>query len=143
MVVRLLLGLVKGAVLGAAVGYGAFELGLDGGWGYLVYGAIGFVVGLLVGRPIWSHLFDKEGTIWTSVLKGLVGFGVGIGLYALGHSALGDPVLPLGTQTHRLTEWTYLFGGLVGALYGAWVEVDDAPARKPPADAAKPTRKSR
>ncbi len=127
--VRLILGLLKGAVIGAALGFGAEQIGLEGGWGYVLYGLVGFAVGLFVGRPIWSHLLDKSSTVWTSVLKGVFGFGVGVGLYAIAHKAVGDPALALGGQTHNLTDWTYIFGGIVGAVYGAWVEVDDAPPR--------------
>jgi hypothetical protein len=130
MLLRLLLGFLKGAVIGAGIGYGAYALQMDGAWGYVTYGAVCFVVGLFVGRPIWSHLLDKGSTIWTSVLKGLFGFGVGAGLYALAHKVLGDPRLTLAGETHELTSWTYLFGGAVGALYGAWVEVDDTPPAK-------------
>jgi hypothetical protein len=133
--VRALLGLLKGAVIGAGVGFAAFHLGLEGGWGYLVYGAVGFVVGLLVGRPIWSHAADREGTVWTSVLKGIVGVGIGVGVYALGRFALGDPSFTIAGETRHLTEWTYLFGALVGAIYGAFVEADDAPKKD-----AKPSR---
>ncbi len=126
--VRLLLGLLKGAVVGAALGFGAEQLGLGGGWGYLVYGLVGFVVGLVVGRPVWSHLLDKQSTVWTAVLKGLFGFGVGAGLYALAHKVLGDPMFAIaGAPERPLTGWTYVFGGIVGAIYGAWVELDDAP----------------
>src|SRR6266545_1336355 len=137
--VRLLLGLLKGAAVGAALGFGAEQIGLAGGWGYIVYGLVGFVVGLVVGRPFWSHLLDRKSTVWTSVLKGLFGFGVGAGLYALGHKVVGDPVLALAGQARPLTAWTYLFGGLVGAIYGAWVELDDAP---PPREdgGAKPSK---
>jgi hypothetical protein len=127
--VRLVLGLLKGAVLGAALGFGAEQIGLEGGWGYVLYGIIGFAVGLLVGRPIWSHLLDKTSTVWTSVLKGVFGFGVGVGLYAIAHNAVGDPMVVLAGQHRALTEWTYIFGGLVGGIYGAWVELDDAPAK--------------
>jgi hypothetical protein len=132
--VRLVLGLLKGAVIGAALGFAAEQIGLEGGWGYALYGLVGFAVGLLVGRPLWSHLFDKSSTIWTSILKGLVGFGVGAGLYAIAHKAIGDPMLALAGQSRPLTDWTYLFGGAVGAIYGAWVELDDAPAKKAPDD---------
>ena len=135
--VRLVLGLLKGAVIGAALGFAAEQIGLEGGWGYVLYGIVGFAVGLLVGRPVWSHLIDKGNTIWTSVLKGLVGFGVGAGLYAIAHKAVGDPTLVLGGQSRPFTDWTYVFGGLVGAIYGAWVELDDAPAKKADDEAAK------
>jgi hypothetical protein len=136
--VRLLLGIVKGAVVGGGVGYGAYALGLHGGWGYLVYGVIGFLVGLLVGRPVWSHMLDKSSTIWTSVLKGIFGFGIGVGLYALLHK-VWDPSLTLQGITHTLTDWTFLFGGAVGAIYGAFLELDDAPEPKKPG-AAKPAK---
>jgi hypothetical protein len=129
--VRLLLGLLKGAVIGAGLGYLADRIGLTGGWGTVVYGLIGFVVGLVVGRPIWSHILDRGSTVWTSVLKGLFGFGIGAGLYALASRALGDPVVAFAGEARPLTAWTFVFGGIVGALYGAWVEVDDAPPPKP------------
>src|SRR6187549_3169846 len=103
--VRLLLGLLKGAVLGAGLGFAADKVGLTG-WGYVVYGLIGFVVGLVVGRPIWSHLLDKGSTVWTAVLKGLFGFGVGALLYALGHHAVGDPQIALAGEVRTLTAWT-------------------------------------
>src|SRR5687767_10793919 len=133
--VRLLLGVLKGAAIGAGLGFLVERIGLGGSWGYVVYGLIGFVVGLVVGRPIWSHLLDKSSTVWTSVLKGLFGFGVGAGLFALASKAIGDPVLALAGQARPLTAWTYIFGGIVGALYGAWVEVDDAPPPRTDKDA--------
>jgi hypothetical protein len=133
MALRLVLGLVKGAVIGGALGYGAHELGLDGGWAYVIYGLVGFAVGLFVGRPIWSHLIDKKSTVWTSFLKGLFGFGVGCGLYALAHNVLPDPAITIAGESHTLSQWPYLFGGIFGALYGAWIEVDDAPVADPDA----------
>jgi hypothetical protein len=135
---RLVLGLIKGAILGAGVGYGAYYMGFDGGWNYVTYGLVGFIVGLFVGRPIWSHLLDKTSTVWTAIMKGLFGAGIGIGLYALTHKVLGDPKLTLlDYGTHAITDWQFLFGGAVGALFGAWIEVDDAPPAKDDKDAAK------
>jgi hypothetical protein len=122
--------LLKGAVIGGGLGFGAYQAGLGPGWAYPLYGLIGFLVGLVVGRPIWSHLLDKGSTVWTAVLKGLFGFGVGAGLYALGHHALGDPAIAIAGEVHPLTAWPMIFGGIVGAIYGAWVEVDDAPPPK-------------
>ena len=128
--VRLLLGVLKGAAIGAGLGFLVEQIGLAGVWGYMIYGVIAFTVGLVVGRPIWSHIMDRSSTVWTAVLKGLVGFGVGAGLYALASKALGDPSLTIAAEARPLTAWTYLFGGIVGALYGGWVEVDDAPPPK-------------
>jgi hypothetical protein len=134
--VRLVLGLVKGAVIGGGLGYGAYRLGI-GGLGWVLYGAICFVVGMFVGRPIWSHLADKESTIWTAILKSLFGFGIGVGIYFLVHKAAHDPSLALGGETHPLTGWPYLFGGALGGVYGGWVEVDDAPPKKAPQASGK------
>ncbi len=133
---RLVLGLLKGAILGAGIGYGAYHLGLGGGWNYVTYGLVGFVVGLFVGRPIWSHLFDKSSTVWTAIMKGIFGAGIGIGLYALVHKVLGDPQIPLmDLGTRPITGWTFVFGGAIGALFGAWIEIDDAPPAKTEKDA--------
>lgn len=141
---RLLLGLVKGAVIGGGVGYGAWTLGLDGGWNWIVYGLVGFLVGFLVGRPFWSHILDKSSTIWTPVMKGIFGFGIGCGLYALATKVLAMPTVTLLGQTDVVTDFGFLFGGAVGGLFGAWVEVDDAPSRDAkdaPKSAEKPVAK--
>jgi len=138
--VRLFLGLVKGAILGGGLGYGARYLGLGGSWGYVLYGVIGAAVGFLVGRPFWSHLFDSQSTIWTAMLKAIFGFGVGVGIFALVRHVTPDPELAFMGELHRLTDWTPLFGAGIGALYGAWVELDDPPGRKA-APEAKPEGK--
>ncbi len=124
---RLFIGLVKGAVVGAGVGYGAYYLGLGGGFHWITYGVIGALVGLLCGRPIWSHLLDKSSTTWTAILKGIFGFGVGVGLYAIVAKAWGGFDLALMGETRLVQDWPFVLGGAIGALYGAFVEVDDKP----------------
>jgi hypothetical protein len=140
--VRLLLGLIKGALIGGALGFGAQRLGLTGAWGYVLYGVVGGAVGLLVGRPFWSHLVDSQSTIWTAMLKAIFGFGVGAGLYALARHVAPDPELALMGETHRLSDWPFLLGAAIGALYGAWVELDDPPKSGKAAKAAKPDGKA-
>lgn len=137
---RLLLGLLKGGVIGGGLGYGAYQLGLGEGWGWVLYGVVGFLVGFLVGRPFWSHLFDKRSTVWTAILKGAFGFGAGVGLWALAAKVAGDPVLAFAGESHSLTGWQPLFGAVVGAIYGAWVEIDDPPGQKKKDDAAATPR---
>jgi uncharacterized membrane protein YfcA len=128
-VFRLLLGFTKGAVIGGALGFGAYAAGLGASLGWLVYGLVGVAVGLLVGRPVWSHLRDKRSTIWVSIIKALFGFGVGAGLGALaGRLDLGLQ-LTIAGETRDLLAWPFLVGGAIGAVYGAWVEVDDSPAK--------------
>src|SRR5438046_1975631 len=84
-VVKLLIGILKGAVIGGALGYGAYALGdvpvLTNPW--VLYGLIGALVGLVVGRPIWSLIRDKNATSVIAILKAAFGFGIGCGLYAL------------------------------------------------------------
>jgi hypothetical protein len=126
---RLLLGIIKGAVIGAALGYGAYAAGIGASWGWLVYGLVGLLVGLLVGRPVWSHLRDKGSTVWVSIIKALFGFGVGAGLGALvGRVDLGLEITIAG-ETRDLLAWPFVVGGAIGAIYGGWVEVDDSPAK--------------
>jgi hypothetical protein len=147
-VLRLILGLVKGLIIGGGIGYGAYYLGLGGVLHWLTYGLVGAAVGLLVGRPFWSHLLDKTSTSWTAILKGIFGFGVGVGLYALVAKVWGGFDLSLMGETHRLQDWQFVLGGAIGALYGAFVEIDDAPPRRDegparPATAAAAAKKRR
>ncbi|HWM86687.1 MAG TPA: hypothetical protein VNO33_12635 [Kofleriaceae bacterium] len=126
---RLILGFLKGVIIGGAVGYGAYYLGLVGVFHWITYGVIGALVGLLVGRPFWSHMFDKSSTMWTALLKGIVGYGVGVGLFALAAKVWGGFDLTIADDTRILHDWQFVLGGAIGALYGAFVEIDDAPAR--------------
>ena len=123
--VKLLVGILKGAVIGAALGYGAHTLGQATGFGnpWLTFGLIGAIVGLFVGKPIWSLIRDKNATIWISVLKSAFGFGIGCGLYALVARAI-HPVVEI--SGYNIFTWSPTLGGAIGALYGGFVELDDA-----------------
>ncbi|MEM9492703.1 MAG: hypothetical protein AAGC55_26380 [Myxococcota bacterium] len=138
----LIIGLIKGIVIGALVGYGAYAAGLGGdtGMNWVTYGVVGALVGLVAGRPIWSLLLDKDSTIWTGILRALFGYGVGVGIYALvakvwnpgpefTHELLAY-VEPDTSVEHQIYNWQPLFGAALGALYGAFVEVDDASGRR-------------
>ena len=126
---RLIIGLVKGAVIGGALGYGAYAAGMDGGFNWLTYGVIGAFVGLLVGRPLWSHLADKHSTAVTSVIKAVFGYGMCVGLYALVAKVWGGfelSISALEDQPRNLYDWPFILGPVIGGLWGAWVEADDA-----------------
>lgn len=140
--IKLVVGILKGAVIGGAVGYGAWALlnatGFASPW--LTYGVIGALVGLIAGRPIWSLIRDKNATTWVSILKAAFGFGVGCGLYALIAKAWNPSavVVTLGDQSFNIFSWPVTLGGAIGAVYGAFVELDDAigddkklPAKEP------------
>lgn len=123
---KLLVGILKGAVIGGGLGYGAFALGeatgFDNPW--IVYGLIGAIVGLFVGRPIWSLIRDKESTTWVALLKSAFGFGIGCGLYAVVAKAW-NPTLAIST-IENVFAWPPTLGGAIGAIYGGFVELDDA-----------------
>lgn len=118
---RALLGLLKGLLVGGAVGYGLLRLGVHGGvLAYLGCAVTGALVGLICGRAPW-----RAETIWTPVLKMIFGMLVGAGLYALGSRFL--PGLHFSVQNVgdlALREGA-LLAPAIGLLYGLFVEVDD------------------
>ncbi len=141
---RLILGLIKGLIIGGGVGYGALQLfGINATWSHwITYGVVGALVGVLVGKPLWSVLADKDSTIVTVILKAVFGYGVGVLIYALvGKLWGGAPALSLEflgePGSYRLHDWQPVFGAFVGGLYGAFVEVDDAPAKLEGGDKTK------
>lgn len=125
--IKLLVGILKGAVIGGALGYGAFALAQSTGFGnpWLTYGLIGAIVGLFVGKPIWTLIRSKESTTWISVLKSAFGFGLGCGLYALIAKVWGGSwhIEAIG---YDVFAWPPTLGGAIGAVYGGFVELDDA-----------------
>ncbi len=130
VVTKLLVGILKGLIVGGAVGYGAYALAEKTGsplfanpW--LVYGAIGAIVGLIVGRPIWSLIRDKDQTSWMGVIKAAFGFGIGCGLYALIAKVWHPGALAVGPFANVFTHPAWV-GGAIGAVYGGFVELDDA-----------------
>lgn len=125
---RLAIGLIKGIIIGGLVGLGAYQLGMTGGFHWLTYGLVGAFVGLVAGRPIWKILGDKDATIWVIVLKSIFGYLVGIGLYAIVAKAWGGTDITLQEQTRNLYDWQPMLGAIIGGVYGAFVEVDDADA---------------
>ena len=133
---KLLVGILKGAVIGAALGYGAHAAGQAGfslgPW--LTYGLIGVFVGLFVGKPIWALIRDKNSTSWIAVLKSAFGFGIGCGLYALVTKAISPHWVISG---YDVFTWAPTLGGAIGAVYGGFVELDDAIGDDKPAAATK------
>jgi hypothetical protein len=120
--VRILLGLLKGGIIGGALGYGFYLTVMSdiGALHYVLYGVIGALVGFIAGKPFWRH-----DTIWTPVVKAVVGFAICVGLYALVAKALGDPGVDFIEEGMTATKYPFVFGALVGVVYGVFVEVDD------------------
>jgi len=138
-VVKLLVGLLKGAVIGAAIGYGAHAANLDLVW--LACGLTGAFVGLLVGRPIWSLVKDKNATSWIGVIKAAFGFGVGVGLWAIVAKAWSPA--PMMVSGYNVFGWAPSLAGAIGAVYGGFVEFDDSLDDKAAEKSAKPAPKKK
>src|SRR5262245_114361 len=122
---RVVLGLLKGGLVGAGVGFVAWKLGVSAGAAALIaYGLVGAAAGLIAGRPPW-----KQETIWTSLLKAIVGFGIGVALFIGARKLLGGMHLAfatgLGAPDKPLVEIPFLLGPVIGAIWGILVEVDD------------------
>jgi len=124
-VLKLLVGILKGTLIGGALGYGAYQLAMATGFtnGWLTFGLIGAFVGLFVGKPIWSLIRDQGSTSWVAILKSVFGFGIGCGLYALVTKVI-DPVWMIAGE--NVFTWQPTLGGAIGAVYGGFVELDDA-----------------
>lgn len=124
--IRLLVGLLKGAVIGGGVGYGAHALAESTGFGnaWLTFGVVGALVGLFVGRPLWTLLRDPNTTNIVAIIKAVFGFGVGCGLYALFAKVWApDPKLAIADYS---IYWPPILGAAIGGVYGAFVEFDDS-----------------
>ena len=148
--VKLLVGLLKGAVIGGAIGYGAFALAEATGFfiPWIAYGVIGAFVGLFVGKPLWTLLKDKNTTNIVAIIKAAFGFGVGCGLYALFAKAWApaDTTLAHIGSTAVTLYWPPVIGAAIGGVYGAFVELDDSigddgAAKKKRPDATGPVKK--
>jgi hypothetical protein len=124
---RLILGLLKGGVVGAALGALALKLGVTGGFfAAFTYAIVGGIAGIVCGRPPW-----RQDTSWTSLLKGIFGLAVGIGLYFLAHKLLGNTHVAFAAKlganpASPIVDIPVLLGPAIGAVWGALVELDDA-----------------
>jgi hypothetical protein len=143
-VFKLVVGILKGAIIGGALGYGAFALADATGFAnpWITYGAIGALVGVIAGRPIWSLIRDKNATAWISILKAAFGFALGCGLYWIISRAWNPSAILV--ADYNIFTWQVTLGGAIGAIYGGFVELDDAIGddKKPGAQPTAPTKKS-
>jgi|1185.fasta_scaffold149815_2 hypothetical protein len=128
---RVFLGILKGGVVGGAVGFAATKVGFGtGAAAWLVYGLVGFLVGIVCGKAIW-----RQDTLVTPLLKGIFGFLVGLGLYWVAGKTLGGLhlafVAKLGAPADEpVSALPVLLAPAIGILYGIFVEVDDGERKR-------------
>jgi len=131
IVLRILLGVLKGAIVGGLLGGALWFLETGGDlqnhdptWSWVrwpLYGTIGLLTGVVSGRPPWA-----KGAAWvSSILKGIFGFVLGVGLFFL-----GDWFLRFNLFGRAPTTWYFAFGAALGALYAVFIEVDDSIGKK-------------
>ena len=121
---RALFGLIKGLLVGAAVGAAMIRLGVVAGpLIYLACALVGVLVGLVCGQAPW-----RSGTLWTPAVKAVIGAAVGGGLCALGRYLLPEARLASVLGFSVLSNGAGVLAAAVGALYGTFVEVDDSTA---------------
>lgn len=126
MLKRLGLGLLKGLVIGGAIGAGLqYGLKLEpatvaGLLGFLIAMGVAGTTGVFAGKPPW-----QEGAWIEATLKGLVGVGLGALVYWVG-AKWGRLELPLpNLPAAQWTELPVVFGPAIAGLYGSLVELDN------------------
>jgi len=133
MLFRLLIGLIKGILIGGVVGYGLAAAGLSWGWlAYIMAAVTGVLIALVAGKPIWS-----EGARIEVGMKAAAGALLGPGLLWLVRSFLTMPLpfdpsqLPalssLATKGLTLGTFSVTALAMVAAVLGAFYDADNQP----------------
>jgi len=148
MLGRLLIGIVKGLIVGGLVGFALAKLGFAAPGAVIAYAAAavsGVLVGLIAGKPIWA----KDAKIEAG-MKAFVGALLASGLMYAARRWLTFPVpAPLGelgganASLGEAAGSAGTFGGLaitslaaITALLGGFYEADNTPDDEPQAGAA-------
>ena len=149
MLGRLLIGIVKGVVIGGLLGFALVKLGLGmpgAVIAYLAAAITGVVIGLVAGKPIWA----KDAKIEAG-MKAVVGALLGAGLMYAARRWLTIPLpfaLPnlagANESLQELPKTAGTFGGVamtalaaIAALLGGFYEADNTPEAE--GDKAKAT----
>ncbi len=145
MLARLLIGIVKGLIVGALLGYGLVKLGQGIPGAILAYPAAalsGVVVGLIAGKPIWA----KDAKIEAGT-KAFVGALLAIGLMAAARTWLLVPIpFSLGALAPEHAGVVTLGGfamtalAAIAGLLGGFYEADNDPSSEEAAPAGEKER---
>ncbi len=154
MLGRLLVGIVKGLVLGALIGFGLLKLGLafpGAIVAYLAAAATGVLIGLIAGKPIWA----KDAKIEAGMKAG-VGALLGVGLMFAARRWLNVDVPALLLDVTRTTAPTEAGASTLGnfgmtslaaiaAVLGGFYDADNTPEpeKAEAKDAKTPAPKAR
>src|SRR5579864_5102787 len=126
---RVIVGILKGLIIGGGAGYALITLGFGGTFfAYVACALVGALVGVVAGRAPW-----RAETIWTPVVKMIVGAAIGAGLCALGFKLLPNPSFHVNGLGALELHSGPVLAPLIGILYGVFVEVDDGGKAQSPA----------
>ena len=145
MLGRLLIGIVKGLMVGALLGLGLVKLGdaLPGAIvAYLAAALTGVLIGLVAGKPIWA----KDAKIEAGT-KAFVGALLGVGLMAAARTWLMHVPLPFALGSLAPEDATlggFAMSSLAGiaGLLGGFYEADNDSSGEEAAQADKPAGKA-
>jgi hypothetical protein len=130
MLKRLLIGLLKGILIGGALGAAmhfamkGHTFGPEGVLPFLFYGAVVGITGVFAGQEPW-----KQGAWISSILKGVFGFLMGMGLFWVSRRFLGTVPAPgvaaLGLSGAKFVAAPLLLSPALSTVYSTLVELDD------------------
>lgn len=144
MLGRLLIGIVKGLMVGSLLGFGLVKLG-DAMPGpivaYLAAALTGVLTGLIAGKPIWA----KDAKIEAGT-KAFVGALLGVGLMAAARNWLSVPLPftlgPLAPEKATLGGFAMTSLASIAGLLGGFYEADNDPSGEEAAHAGQPAGKA-
>ncbi len=130
MLKRLLVGVLKGIVVGGGLGalmsIVLHRGPLFGGFAYVFYGLLGAVTGAVAGKALW-----KPGAWIEALLRGVFGIAVGCGLYALASAFLTlkgidlTALHPSLTAPDRLVQQPIVLAPMLAVVYASLIELDN------------------
>lgn len=134
MLGRLIIGIIKGLVVGGLIGFGLLKLGfavLPAWLAYIAAAITGVVIGLVAGKPIWA----KDAKIEAG-MKAVVGALLGAGLMFAARKWLTmflptDLLSQIGVMTKsdtiRFGEFPITSLAAIAALLGGFYDADNTP----------------
>jgi len=143
MFARLIVGILKGLVVGGLIGFGLVKLGVGlfvGKWVILAYvmaALTGIIVGLIAGKPIWAKDAKVEAGM-KAFVGALLGAGLLFGLGKLNLSLSESVLSAFGVMTkdpQTLASFPVTALAMIAAVLGGFYEADNTPE---PETAAKP-----
>lgn len=135
MFARLIIGILKGLVVGGLLGFALVKLGLGlfvGGWAFLAYvmaALTGIIVGLIAGKPIWAKDAKIEAGM-KAFVGALLGAGLMFGLRKLNLPLADSVPAAFGVMTKDpQTLGTFPVTGLamIAGLLGGFYDADNTP----------------